>query len=528
MAGLTRLPGGHWLVGHAREFARDGLRFYQDCERLGGIVQSRILVKRLYVISDPAAIGEVLVEKHRHFIKPYVLRRMKVVFGNGLLTSDGETWLHNRRLVQPAFQSARIRAFAEVARGRAERLADRWAAGGECDVVPDLVDLCLGNLTEVMLGRRDAELAGLVRRLVPVTHALARTVSHPLKLPPTAWPNALGRELRAALQDIYRYIDALMAERRRTPTTDFLGLLVGGRSPGSQPLDPQVIRDEMVTLLLAGHETAAAALIWGLHLLATHPVEADALATELATRLGGAAPAVDDLDGLPRLRAVLDETLRLYPPTHRVGRSVLSPVTIGGVDLPVGSEVLLPQWAVHRSARHYDEPDAFRPARWTAAFRASLPKFAYFPFSGGPRTCVGANLVWFEDAITLAAIVQRVRFAPADAAAVVPREGLTLVPAGGRLRLRLEPRMADSVRGLEKFGVHQSQSTHEPRDLPAVADSDLFPAQHGAVAGRARCPAHVARRAGGAGAGIPARHAAELSLAGAHRRLDGGALRRGR
>jgi cytochrome P450 len=177
-----------------------------------------------------------------------------------------------------------------------------------------------------------------------------------------------------------------------------------------------------------------------LYLLARHPEHADALADDLLSRLRGETPSLNDLEDLTLLRATLDETLRLYPPTHRIGRTVVSPVVVGGHEIPLGADVLVPQWAVHRSARWYDRPLEFLPARWTPAFRRSLPKFAYFPFSGGPRICVGTQLAYSEVAVILGMLAQRFRYSLCDDTPLVPYEGLTLLPAGGHLRLKIKRR----------------------------------------------------------------------------------------
>jgi cytochrome P450 len=256
------------------------------------------------------------------------------------------------------------------------------------------------------------------------------------------YPSRLKRDLKRALRDLDDYLGRLIDERRHEPPRDdFLGLLMSGGGGHHPPLSRQAMLDESVTMLLAGHETAATALVWCLYLLARHPDQADALAADLAAHLHGEAPTVDDLDGLVSLRATLDETLRLYPPTHRIGRTVKEPVVVGGHRLPVGADVLLSQWAVHRSARWYVQPEVFLPSRWTPAFRHALPKFAYFPFSGGPRACVGSHFVWFESAVILGVLAQRFRFSrPDDSPPLMPYEGLTLTPAGGQLRLRIERR----------------------------------------------------------------------------------------
>ena len=437
---MARFPEESWLLGSARALTSNGLTFFERCEQTAGIVQTRFATKALYVVTDPVAIEDVLCSHPHSFTKPFVLRRMKLLFGNGLLTAEGDNWLHNRHLVQPAFHSERMPHFIEFVRDNTEALAASWPDGTVRDVYPDLVDLCLKNLARTMFGVYDDELEGLVRALAVACQALVHAIFGSVPLVPLLYPSALKRHVAKALRDLDDYLGRLIDARRdKPPQDDFLGLLTTGGGHHA-PMSRQAILDESVTMLLAGHETAASALVWSLYLLAQHPEEADALAADLGDHLKGHAPSVADLDGLPSLRQALDETMRLYPPTHRIGRTVSEPVEVGGHMLPVGADVLIPQWAVHRSARWYEDPLTFRPSRWTPALRHSLPKFAYFPFSGGPRACVGSHFVWFESAVILGVLAQRFRFSLADSKVLVPYEGLTLLPDGGKLRLRIERR----------------------------------------------------------------------------------------
>jgi cytochrome P450 len=440
---LARYPDESWLFGGTRALMRNGLEFVEQCERTAGIVHTRFAaVKRLYVVSEPSAIEDVLVNHPHSFVKPFMLRRMKMLFGNGLLTAEGDRWTHNRHLVQPAFHSERMPGFIHFVRENTEALASSWRHDEIRDVYPDLVDLCLKNLARTMFGVFDDDLERRVRALATACQAMMHAVLRTVPLLPLLYPSRLKRDLRQALRDLDDYLGRLIDERsHEPPRDDFLGLLMSGGGGHHPPMSRQAVLDESVTMLLAGHETAATALVWGLYLLARHPEHADALAADLVARLHGEAPTVCDLDGLASLRATLDETLRLYPPTHRIGRTVKEPVVVGGHRLPVGADVLLSQWAVHRSARWYAQPEVFMPGRWTPAFRHALPKFAYFPFSGGPRACVGSHFVWFESAVILGVLAQRFRFSRPDGAPpLVPYEGLTLTPAGGQLRLRIEHR----------------------------------------------------------------------------------------
>jgi cytochrome P450 len=436
------LPEEPLLLGSLRAYARNGLDFYQRCEQIAGIVRTRFAWKPAYIITEPEAIADVLVNRPKSFVKPYLLQRMRVLFGNGLLTSDGDAWSHSRHLVQPAFASDRMAKFLGLVCENTERMVSRWRHGEVRDVYPELADLCMKTVTQTMFGVYDEELARIARALAATCHELARAVFDLARPWPFSFPRRLTGRAEKERQELARYLDRLIDRRcGQPPCDDFLGLMVSGNNGRHPPLSRQAMLDESVTLLLAGHETSASALVWSLYLLARHPRHADALAADLGCRLNGEAPSHGDLDSLESLRATLDETLRLYPPTHRIARTVKDPVVVGGHSLAVGADVVMPQWAVHRSARWYQDPEAFVPGRWTPDFRKSLPRFAYFPFSGGPRTCVGSQLAWCESAVILGLLAQRFRFSLCDSAPLVPYEGLTLLPAAGRLEVRLERRM---------------------------------------------------------------------------------------
>ncbi len=410
------------------------------------MVETRFLWKRAYIITEPDAIADVLVEHPKSFIKPYVLRRLKVLFGDGLLTSDGDVWRSHRLLSQPAFSAERMPLFVHVVRRNAEAMVATWRNGEVRDVYSDLVELCMKNVAQTMFGAYDEELAEIVRALAGTCHQLVHGVFDVIRPWPFRFRRQLREQVESQLDALDRYLGRLIDHRKTvSPRCDFLELLLSG-SASTEPLSRQAILDEAVTMLLAGHETTTSAVVWALYLLARHPQIADALAENLTHTLHGDAPSHAELDQLECLRTVLDETLRLYPPTHRIARTVVAPVVVGGRPLSADVDVIMPQWAVHRSPRWYQEPESFVPSRWTPSFRRSLPRFAFFPFSGGARTCIGGQLAWCESAAILALLTQRFRFSLCDDAPLVPQEGLTLLPGSGQLRVRLERRHTERSR----------------------------------------------------------------------------------
>jgi cytochrome P450 len=435
-----RYPDETFLFGGAKAFTQSGLAFYERCEQIAGIVRTRFLWKTVYIVTAPSAIADVLVNNPKNFSKPYVLRRLKVLFGDGLLTADGNPWSRHRVRLQPAFSSDRLSKFIDIVCNNTEQMLTAWRDEDVRDVYPELIDLCMKNMAQTMFGIYDEELGTIVRNLAATCHELVRAVFDVVRPRPFRFPNPLRSKVKEQVGQLDRWLGRLIAERScQPPRDDVLGLMLGS-GPYHPPFTRQEILDECVTMLLAGHETTASVLVWALYLLAQHFDVSELLALGLSDAVEieavpQVAPSASDM-----LRAVLDETLRLYPATHRIGRSVVKPVTVGGHELPAGADVLIPQWAVHRSSRWYRQPGTFLPSRWTPSFRQSLPKFAYFPFSGGLHTCVGAQLAWSECAAILSAILRQFRFSLCSPVPLQPREGLTLLPGEGRLRLKLQRR----------------------------------------------------------------------------------------
>jgi cytochrome P450 len=440
---MSSVPSDSFLGGNARSFGRDGLAFYERCERLGPLVRGRAYVFDFYVVTGPDLIEEILVRKHRRFHKPGLLKGLRMLFGDGLLTADGDLWRHRRRTLQPVFHPRRMEEYTEEIQENVQAELGRWTDGVR-DVHKAVVALCLRNLTRTLFGVEDGALSAEIEELASLCHEVTRAAMSfrfpyygLLAMFPPLARIPFGARIRRLEESIVERVTAL---RKRSPRDDFFGRLTTSKDADGCPMRGRAIRDELITMLLAGHETAAAAVSWALYLLARHPEVRGRVVAELDAVCEGALPTSGDLENLPRLGDVVVETYRLYPPTHRIGRRVAEPVTIGGVPLDVGAEVLLPQWAVHRSERWYDAPHEFRPDRWTPELQERLPPYAYFPFSGGPRVCIGESLVTHEVALVLGSIVKTFDFELVDAKPIAPTEGLTLVPGDGSLRLRLRRR----------------------------------------------------------------------------------------
>lgn len=435
------MPRSSLVAGNGVEFSRSGLRFYERCEELGPFVETRLYHLRVFVVTGPEHLETVLVTNARAYRKPRLLKAQRLIFGDGLLTADGEHWQFRRKLLQPLLTTRRNAGYAEIFVRNIAQMLEGWGPGVR-DVHPDLIDLCITNMTSALFGAADATLNRRIAELAAYCHELTTEMStarFPIySLAPRLITWRFGARVRELEEGI---VDLVTSLRARCPgdAEDVYTRLVGAKDLDGCPMGRKGIRDEMFTMFLAGHETAAAAVSWALQLLATNPAARERLAREIDEVCGDAPPRLDHLASLPYLDDVLMETYRLYPPTHRMGRTVGSATTLDGVSLVPGDELVLPQWAVHRSARWYEEPHAFRPERWTKSFLDDLPRFAFFPFSGGPRVCAGQSFVTIEDALILASIVQRFDFTLAGAPAE-PFEGLTLLPAGGKMVLRLVER----------------------------------------------------------------------------------------
>jgi cytochrome P450 len=451
---LSRLePRLEWLCGGALSLRRDVLAFYRQCEERSGFVRTHVWRLPLCVITAPELIEEVLVRKHRFFIKSGALRSTQRAFGQGLLTSDGELWRRQRRIIQPAFQARRLDGYGQILKGATERLLTRFRDGELRNVHQDMTDLCFEVLARSLFGEEMTEARPLVAAAAETLHAFhhlhsqwigafgglafaaVRAVSTAVGRPDfvadaTLLPTAYARRFRGAVAALDHFVAGLIARRRgEPPGQDFLSLLLSATDEDGAPLDDRLIRDEVVTMFLAGHETAASSLSWALHLLAQHPAVAQRLATELQAG-----------DGAGLLDQVMREGLRLYPPAYRISRTAVAACTIGGFAVEAGDEIMIPQWAVYRSARFFAEPDAFRPERWTEAFIEQLPRFAYFPFGGGPRTCIGNTFGQLEGTVVLGSICRQFQLRVPAGSKVAPYLGVTLLPQDNLLPLEVRRR----------------------------------------------------------------------------------------
>ncbi len=391
-----------------------------------------------FFVSDPELIRRVLVDDHACFVKGRALQAARRLLGDGLLTSEGADHLRRRRLIQPIFHRRSIDRYGEAMVAAAEARIGGWRDGATLDVNREMTELALAIVGRTIF---DADVASEAPEVRAVLEAGMR-VFHRFLLPGSEllWrlPLPATRSFDAAKRDIDAYIEALIAARDTPP--EHPGLLdhllsLRGEDDGRLLSDAE-IRDEAITLMLAGHETTAQALTWTWYLLAANPRARDALHAELAAVLGGRAPEPADVDRLPYTGAVFREALRLYPPVWGLARIATAPYRLGPYRVPEGGTVIMSQWVVQRDPRHFRAPLAFRPERWLQD-PAPAPG-AYFPFAAGPRICIGERFALLEGTLLLATIAARWDVEPVGAAPRLDAR-FTLRPHDG-LPARVTPR----------------------------------------------------------------------------------------
>jgi cytochrome P450 len=410
---------------------RNPLAFFAGLVRkYGDLVHLFLAREHLYVVNHPAHVRDILVTNQRSFKKGRGLEGAKRLLGEGLLTSEGQVHLRQRRLIQPAFHRERLLSYASTMTEHAGRLRDRWVDGARVDAAQEMMRLTLGIVGKTLFGTDvEAQAPEVGRALTAVMTTFWMTMlpfyDDLEKLPIPAL--ARGRRARAELD---RIIYGMIAERRRHQEDrgDLLSMLLMAQDvegDGSRMTDTQV-RDEAMTIFLAGHETTANALSWTWFLLSEHPAVEARMHDEIDRVLGGRLPTMDDLPRLPVVEQVVTEAMRLYPPAWIIGRRALVPYEIGGYRAPTRSVFVFSPYIIQRDARWYVEPDQFVPERWTAEFKASLPPFAYLPFGGGQRRCIGDQFAWTELSLVLATIAQRWTLRLVPGHPVAPQAVVTL------------------------------------------------------------------------------------------------------
>jgi len=407
-------PNGTRIMGVMREFNRDSLGFIERAQRdYGDIVWSRFLYVPALFLYHPNEIEYVLSINARNFRKAMTLRSnfFHRLVGNGLLTSEGEEWKRQRRLISPAFHRQRIANYADTMVGYTERLAASWRPGETRDMHHDMMRLTLEIVVRCLFSAdvsNDVDHVGETLKQLVKPFAAQATLKWILNNRlPTPQHRRFNRWARKIDDVVYRII----AERRAQATDegDLLSMLLRARDEDGSQMDDKQLRDEVMTLFLAGHETTALTLAWTCYLLGTNAEAERKFYAELDQVIGDRPATFADISRLKYTEQILKESMRLYPPAYGLGRDTINDCEIGGYHVPGGTQVFMFQWATHRDGRFFPDPLEFRPERWTEEFEAQLPKYAYFPFGGGPRICVGASFAMMEMILVLATVGRRFR-----------------------------------------------------------------------------------------------------------------------
>jgi cytochrome P450 len=425
-------PPGRLLSGNLNEFMTNRLDFMTDCaQQYGDLCSFRLGPRRVYLANHPDLLEQVLVTDARHYIKHFGARMYKPVLGNGLVTSEGDFWLRQRRLAQPAFQRPRLVGYAPVMVELTRKMLREWHEGRRIDVHAAMGELTSTIALKTLFGLDNvAERAAYTDALKDVFFLLSRRFH---SLLPNWFPSPNNVRIWRALSRLRALVDGFIRQgrNRKEPGDDLLSRLILAQDEDGTQMTDRQLRDEAMTLYLAGHETTATTLSWTWYVLARHPEIEEKLVAEWATVLGGRPPTVEDLPRLTWTENVISEALRLYPPVYLIGREPLMDLPLGGFVIPRGSTVFMSQWVMHRDARYYEDPLAFRPERWADGLAKRLPKYAYFPFGGGPRVCIGNTFAMMEGVLLLATIGQHYRFTLETEQPVEFAVGITLIPKNG-------------------------------------------------------------------------------------------------
>jgi cytochrome P450 len=431
---VTRRWPGQLLL----EIQKDPLAFFQRAhDAHGDVVRFSFGPETVYLLSHPDLVRDVLLTQAQKFHKGLGLERAKLLLGEGLLTSEEGFHLRQRRLLQPAFHKGRIATYAasmvEVARAGTAR----WTDGEELDVPKEMARLTLGAVAKTLF---DADVEGAaadIGQALNDTLGLFGALSLPFGTLVLKLPLPAVRRFRRGRARLDAEVRRIIVERRleERDRGDLLSMLLLARDEEGQPMSDGQLRDEAMTLFLAGHETTANALAWAFHLLGENPGVEAALHAELDAVLAGRLPTPEDAPRLAVTTAVFSEALRLYPPAHVLGRRAQVALTLcDGTQLPEGSLAVLSPYVVHRDARFFPEPTRMDVGRWTAEARAARHRFAYFPFGAGTRSCIGEAFAWMEGTLMLAVLASRFRLRPVPGSTVRTEARITLRPKGLRMR----------------------------------------------------------------------------------------------
>jgi cytochrome P450 len=447
-------PEGNSIVGNLADLGSDPLGFLTHCaQNYGDIVPLRLGLTSACLLTHPDYIEQVLADR-QNFIKSPGFRVLKTLLGEGLLTNEGESWLRQRRLAQPVFHQKKISSYGAVMVEYTEHMLDTWQDGETRDIHADMMRLTLSIVMKTLFNSNvDAGEAQTVAHALDVAMNWFESKRSQGFLVWEWFPRPENINYRQAIAQMDETIYSIIKQRRNSNEDpgDLLSMLMSARDEeDDRQMSDKQLRDELATLMLAGHETTANALSWTWMLLSQHSEVRTKLQAELSQVLGERPPTTEDIPQLSYTEKVIKESMRLYPPVSIFGREAASETQIGDITLPKGCVILISQWVLHRNPRYFDNPEAFQPKRWENDLEKALPRGVYIPFGDGPRVCIGKGFALMEAVLLLATISQRFEIDLISNAPIVPQPSITLRPEQG-ISVRLH--------ALDSIGSQQTDAT---------------------------------------------------------------------
>ncbi len=437
-------PKGLPVVGSLFDYFRDILGFLTRVSAdYGDIVYYKLGSRKMYLLNNPEDIKDVLVTNNRNFEKSRALKRTKIVLGEGLLTNEGEPHLKQRRTIQPVFHHQRIKSYGDVMAEYSSRIGENWQNGSVVNIHKEMMKLTLSIVSKTIfdsdMESESDEIGKSLTDLVTLFPQMIFPYSEYLD----NLPLPANKRFFNAKSKLDSIIYKMIEERRANPgeKMDLLSMLLEAQDEegNGQKMSDLQVRDEAMTLFLAGQESTANSLVWTWYLISQHPQVEKKVHDEIESALQDRLPTLDDLGKLSYTQNVFKEALRLYPPAWALARQVKEDYEVRGYTIPAGADIFISQYVVHRDPRLYREPDRFIPERWESEETKDLPRFAYFPFGGGTRRCIGEPFAWMEGIIIIAAIASKWKMRLVPHQSVVPEPLITIRPKYG-MKMILERR----------------------------------------------------------------------------------------
>jgi len=429
-------PKGLPLLGSLIDYFSDMLGFLTRVSaEYGDIVYYKLGSRKMYLLNNPEHIKDVLVTHNRNFEKSRALKRTKIILGEGLLTNEGEPHIKQRRTIQPVFHHERITSYGDVMAQYASRIGEDWQNGSVVNIHKEMMKLTLSIVSKTIFDSEMESESDEIGQYLTDLVSLFPQMIFPYSEYLDNLPLPANRRFQHAKTKLDAIIYGMIEERRANPgkRKDLLSMLLEAQDEegdGGEMSDLQV-RDEALTLFLAGQESMANSLVWTWYLISQNPEVEKKMYEEIDSALKNSLPTLDDLGKLAYTQNVFKEALRLYPPAWAVVRQVKEDYEVGGYIVPSGADIFMSQYVVHRDPRYYRDPERFIPERWSSEETKNLPRFAYFPFGGGTRRCIGEPFAWMEGVILIATIASKWKMRLVPRQKIVPQALITIRPKYG-------------------------------------------------------------------------------------------------